>query len=285
MIAPETIAAHQLSLDENQLLVDITSHAPFDPSNYSLMKYGSRAATRTFAAELACQLAVELPEAMYGDAPPQFLVAYKAVPPACYFLSRYCVGKINEQRVERGCEPGRIVQVYKSRVAATNYAAASGAARERELAGIDFSLEGRSLRDVPAVVLDDIRITGAAERRMVHIVEPARPLTLTLGYIAAFNADQAAANPRIENDLNTTAVKDASAVSRLAEHDDLDLNIRTLKLLLAGEPATLRTFAEKAPLSIVEVMLRGTIDTGPDFVAQYKSGYGVLADVAAARGL
>lgn len=285
MIAPETIAAHQLSLDEGQRLVDVTSHAPFDPAQYSLMKYGSRAATRTFAAELACQLSVELPETMYGDVPPQFLVAYKAVPPACYYLSRYCVGKINERRVEQGQEPGRVVQVYKNKVATTNYAAASGAERERELLGIDFSLEGRSLRDVPAVVLDDIRITGAAERRMVHIVEPARPLVLALGYIAAFNADQAAANPSIEHDLNTTAVKDATAISRLAEHDDLDLNIRTLKLLLADESATLRTFTETAPLSIVEAMLRGTIDTGPDFVAQYKNGYSVLADVAVVRGL
>jgi hypothetical protein len=275
---PETIAAHHLGYDANNDIV--SSGTNFEAATYSRMKYGDRAATLSLADDLSEALAAEQPHLIEGETAPEFLVAYKAVPPACYYLSRYCLDKLNITRNEQGLEPGRLIHVYKSRVAATNYAAASQAERQKELDDIGFSLEGRDITNVPVAVLDDIRITGAAEKKMIEVISPKRPSHLTLGYIALFDAAQAAASPHVENDLNISVVKSVIDLIPAVQNDNFDLNIRTLKLILAANPEDLEKFLDACPENLTRDIYRGTIATGPDFVRQYSAGQQILADKA-----
>jgi hypothetical protein len=276
MTNTETIAAHHLSYNDTNDIV--SQDTDFDASTYSRMKYGDRAATLSLADDLSATLAIEQPHLIESETPPEFLVAYKAVPPACFYLSRYCLDKLNVARNEQGLEPGRLIHVYKSRVAATNYAAASQAERQKELDGIGFSLEGRNITDVPVAVLDDIRITGAAEKKMIEVIGPKRPSHLTLGYIALFDAAQAAANPHVENDLNISVVKSVIDLIPAIQNDNFDLNIRTLKLILSADPEDLEKFLDACPDNLKRDLYRGSINTGPDFVKQYTNGQQILAD-------
>lgn len=278
MTATETIAAHQLRYNEDNDIV--SQETSFDAATYSRMKYGDRAATLSLADDLSVALATKQPHLVEGEIPPEFLVAYKAVPPACFYLSQYCLDKLNITRNEQGLEPGRLIHVYKSRVAATNYAAASQAERQKELDGIGFSLEGRNITDTPVAILDDIRITGAAEKKMVEVVSPKRPSHLTLGYIALFDVAQAAANPHVENDLNISVVKSILDLIPAVQNDNFDLNIRTLKLILSAQPEDLEKFLEACPDNLSRDLYRGAIATGPDFVRQYSIGQQILADKA-----
>ena len=243
------------------------------------MKYGDAAATAEFASEIADVLQKELPELISESTPPEFLVAYKAVPPACFYLSRYCLDQLNIERLSQGNEPGRMVHVYKDRVAATNYAAATEAERKKELDDIGFSLEGRKLRGSHTIVLDDIRITGGAERKMLEVLAPEDPKLVALGYIALFDKDQAFNNPSVENDLNASVIRSVSDLLPLMRADNFDLNIRTLKLILATNPTRLVQFLEQIPERILEAVVRGSVDTGVDFVAQYKDGFTIARTI------
>ena len=271
----ETVASYNLQFTHDEVVDDPAR--PFDAEAYSRMKYGDRAATESFAAGIAEDIAAAVPELTEDKSAPEFLVAYKAVPPACYHLSRYCLHKLNEQRVDAGLQPGRIVQIQKDRVTATDYAAASTESRQRELASIGFTLGSYSITGKPAVILDDIRITGAAESRIIDALGSEDPKLLALGYVAVFDPEQAAANPGVENRLNTTAIRHIEQLLPAIEEDNFDLNIRTLKLILSeGQREGRPEFLRQAPRRLLYDIYEGAIGSGPDFVQAYRVG---VADV------
>lgn len=258
-------------------LIDISSGEQFDDSQYSRMKYGDRLATQDFAGQLAKELIDKNDALLFAHKPPEFFVAYKEVPPACFYLSRFCLDLLNEERNNIGNEPGRLVRIYKSKVLTTNYAAASPEARVQELGGIDFTLEGRSVSDTQAVVLDDIRITGSAERKILEVLRPGNPAHISLGYVAIVNELQALENPQIENELNHGVITCVADLLPSIQSDNFDLNIRTLKMILAAEPAELESLLASCPQSLIDEMYRGAVNTGVAFTRSYPVSFDILA--------
>lgn len=260
--------------------------ADFDPAAYSRMKYGSRKDTKQFAEEITQTISQDMPSILESETPPLLLVAYKAVQPACGYLSRYSLDIINRERVERGLEPGEVVKIHKGQVTATDYARASAEEREAELTSIDFSLRGASLENTNAIILDDIRISGGAERRILSVIEAldTPPAHLMLGYVALFNPNQALQAPHVEGEINSTEIKSTQDVIQLMSEGDFDLNIRTLKMILGASRDELSAMIETAKPEYIEEILRGAIDTGPAFIQKYAPGYKFLRDAPSLRG-
>lgn len=255
------------------------NYRDFDSASYSRMKHGSRSDTKLFAREIADVIVQDMPEIVDDEQAPLFLVAYKAVQPACGYLSRYALDGINRTRVEKGLEPGEIVKVYKGQVTANDYAKASAAERQAELNGIDFSLQGTDIFDRTAVVLDDIRISGGAERRILEVIEQSDrlPTRLMLGYVALFNPHQAAQAPHVESEINTVAVQSVNEVAEFMTAGNFDLNIRTLKLILGSDRDDLVRLAESVHPDYLEDIVRGATDTGPEFILKYIDNYAFLS--------
>jgi hypothetical protein len=270
MTVLHTLAIHPLRGDAHRTTVI--------RETYSRMKHGIRSATRVFARVLADALLSAHPQFMCDADPPLFLVAYKAVPPACYFLSLYCLERINLCRVAEGREPGRLLQIHKDKVVAGNYALSTLEKRQAELEDIGFSLEGRNLRDRVVVLLDDARITGAAECRILEVVHPEAPQALILGYVFRFDEDRRN-DPAIENILNHAAIREISDLLPAIHADDFDLNIRTLKLILSAPEETLTHFLETIPTGLCAAIVRGATDTGVDFVRHHAKAYALACAI------
>lgn len=275
----EIVTSYRLAYNVEEDIIDETTGENFDRTAYSLMKYGDRSVTMRFAEALATDLTEQMPALITDERTPELLVAYKQVPPACYFLSRYCLDILNVARLQLGHEPGRLVHIYKNKVAATDYAMATQVQRETELDGIDFSLEGRQMADKNVLLLDDIRITGSAEKKMLDVLQATKPNLLGLGYIAIFNPDQASLSPSVENDLNAAIVSGVNDLIPMIEGDNFDLNIRTLKLILNTEPAALAAFLKQIPKGLVELIHRSSVDTGVEFIAKYNLGYSTVRSI------
>lgn len=278
-------AQYKLSFDETGAVT--CADSPFDRRAYSQMKYGNRDTTRAFASEIARDLLSSQPDVVCEAEPPLFLVAYKEVPPACLYLSRYCLDVVNVQRNQTGLEPGEIVRVYKGDVTTTDYSRASAAEREAELQAIDFSLRGTSITDRPVVVLDDIRISGGAERKMIQIIEAEKqdPRILHLGYIAIFDEAQALEAPHVESELNASQIQTVTDLLPMIQENNFDLNIRTLKLILGSEESILATFIAEIPAELVQMIIRGSVDTGVEFTRKYLHGFTTILQVANERGI
>lgn len=279
-IAKHTVAVHHLEYASNGDIVDANGE-DFDADAYSRMKYGARGDTKHFATKIAKTLKKEAPHLYETEVAPAFLVAYKAVVPACGYLTRYCLDRINRTRVENGLEPAEMLHVRKESVTNTDYSTASVEARETELASIDFSLDGQHIDERNVVILDDIRISGGAEKRILEVIEdePQVPSSVILGYVAVFDAQQAAISPNVESHINTTAVTDVNDLIEIIDSEHgFDLNIRTLKLILGAEPSELAGLLETMSRQQIEEIIRGAIDTGPDFLQKYSQGYSYITE-------
>jgi hypothetical protein len=281
-----TIALHHLDVDARGELVTHSNNG-FDNGAYSMMKYGDELSTRVFASRMASLLVDNYPDLIETETPPVFATAYKYVPPACFYLSRYCLAEINTHRSELDLEPGEELHVYKNRVTSTDYAASSVEDRDRELNGIGFSLMG-DITDRTVVVLDDIRITGSAERAMLETLQPGNPCAVVLGYIAMLNPDVAETRPSIESDINGFTVRKLVDVSSIIERSMIngtgfDLNIRTLKKILGSSVDELICFLDAASTSIVRCIYDGAINTGPEFINSYEESIGIVRQVVINR--
>lgn len=263
------LLAHRLTCNAAGQFVNEGDGSTFDAAAYSRMKYGDADAARQFGKTLAEVLVAAHPDVLCDEIPPDFLVAYKSVPPACYYLSQYCLDRINLKRAYARREPGRLLQVYKSRVAASNYALASQEARQQELDTISFTLEGRSLLGKHLVLVDDVRITGAAERKILEVILPATPRRLTLLYLAGFRENLP---PQIEDRLNTAATGGLAEIAAFIQTECFDLNIRTLKRILSAQPVELADFLSGLSARMLEQLLRSTLATGTEFTARYDAG-------------
>ncbi len=277
-VASQTIAVHNLEYAPSGEIVDANGKE-FDADAYSRMKYGSRDDTKKFASDIADSLKQEAPHLYETDVAPAFLVAYKSVVPACGYLTRYCLDRLNRERIENSLEPAEMMHVRKASVTNTDYSVASAEARQAELASIGFSLEGQNIDERSVVILDDIRISGGAEKRILEVIEdePQTPSAIILGYIAVFDAQQAAISPNVESQINTTVVKDITDVTEIVDSEKgFDLNIRTLKLILGSEPVDIERLLEKMSCKQIEEIIRGATNTGPDFLQKYSQGYSYI---------
>lgn len=279
-IHPEMITSHKLALDEQGVVMDTVADVPFPIHDYSDMKYGGRRATRDFASKLTDDLLEARPELVEDKAPPQFAVTFNTVPHVPFYLSRHALEIINGQREENGNEPGSILQVDKSRIPTSNYASLSVDERRREWATVDFSLadEDRPSSDAQVVMLDDIRITGAFTKKLLDVFEGHSPHKTVLGFVAIFDPAQALRQPTIEDHINGTKTKTAETILPLILADDFDLNIRTLKMILATEKDQLMEFLEQCPRDLVETMYSRTMASEPNFIDFYEPGHRCIKD-------
>ncbi len=275
----QTLAVHHLEYASDGDIVDANGKE-FDAAAYSRMKYGSRKDTKHFAEEIAVATHQEAPHIFEGETSPAFLVAYKAVQPACGYLSQYCVDLVNRIRVQSDLEPAEILHVHKESVTNTDYSKASVEDREAELAAIDFSLRSKRVDDRPVVILDDIRISGGAERRILEVLraENQTPTSVLLGYVAIFDSSQAYDSPHVESDINETAISKAGdLIELIASNDGFDLNIRTMKMILSASSEDLDQLLNVMSNEQVEAVSRGAVATGPDFLQKYNAGYQQVA--------
>lgn len=290
----DVISSYQLSDWPDGQLVD-QYHDAFDTKLYCQMKYGKRSATHQFARTLAQDLTENAPHLVEDETPPEFVVPYKAVPPACFYVSQFCLRHINGLRNEIGHEPGQILKLHKDSVTTIDYASATHQERAEELDAIEFSLRGQSVKNASLVVLDDVRITGATERRVMQPLSEQNPRHIVLGYIASLDQELAQSRPSIEAELNGQDSVSLIDILEYISNDDFDLNIRTLKFILSHHPeAELSTFNQEVhddmfqdehqtffaelPTKVLEEIYHGAIDTGVDFTEKYKDGFIALVN-------
>lgn len=248
--------------------------AGLDLNQYSRMKHGQRSALKTLAQELALEVMKEEPVLVKEASPLVLPVAYVKVPPSCYYLSKYMLETLNAERQKNGLAPGRIVRIAKGSVATTDYAAASLEEREKELASISFSLD-EDIAGSHVLLVDDVRVTGMAERAALKALENANAKSITLAYIATVHEDLQH-SPHIESIINHSSVKNVRHVIPFVQEEDFVITIRFLKYLLKSEVDDLRYFIKHTPNSTLRELLNAAISTGPEFLKAYAPGVSLL---------
>ncbi|WP_406832468.1 phosphoribosyltransferase family protein [Pedococcus sp. KACC 23699] len=274
----QRIAAYRLAGDVHDIR---DQHGRvFDLATYSKMKHGDLKALAAMAKELAHALADEAPFLVTSDRQILLPVAYMAVVPACWHLAQGVCAVLNAERVPAGLPAARIIRIAKDSVTATDYAASDASEREAEMARIKFTLD-EPITGAHVILVDDVRVTGLAEKTAVTAISHDAPASLTLGYVAVIDPPLSA-SPHVEAVMNQATVRSIADMAPSVQTGEFALTIRFLKRVLSAPHEDRAAFLATCPAGLLREMADGADATGEAFVAAYAAGVADLtAEVAA----
>lgn len=267
----QTVTLYQLTGDPTEPHDTETRHY-FPAGAYSRMKHGDANMLKTFAFELAQQVAHHNPDLVADPAPLQLPVAYKHVPPACFYLAEETLRLLNPERVICGNQPGTITRIHKDTVTHTDYSTATPEQRQAELDRISFTLD-QPARGAQILLIDDLRVTGNAEHAALTALTADEPANITLGYLATCDPDLSQ-HTEVEAHLNHAEVTSILDMLPTIQDNRFKLTIRFLKLALKSPE--LPYFLHAAPNELAHTMLNGAIHTGEDFCEAHAAGLETL---------
>lgn len=246
----------------------------FDLDTYSRMKHGDMRAIAAMGETLTQSVLSGRRELVLNPAPVVLPVAYLHVPPACYYLAQHVAHAITRERAAVGLPRSRVVKISKDSVTATDYATATASERAAEMSRISFSLD-EPVAGAHVVLVDDVRVTGLAEKTALDSMSGQSSASVTAAYVAVVD-ETLASDPSVEARLNHATVRSVADMAEAARSGQMVLTIRFLKRLLAADPAERAGFLSECPQRLLAEMVDGAVGSGPQFVATYAPG---LADL------
>lgn len=269
----DIITLHRLdgTLDD---IHDTRPEVEFDLDAYSLMKHGDTDALTKAGRDLADRLLAERPDLATTPRDVILPVAYMAVPPSCYFLAEACAARLSEARGILRNTPARVTRISKDSVTTRDYAASSQADREAEMAAISFTLD-EPVQGAVVVLVDDVRVTGLAERTAVAAIMKGEPEEVILGYVAVVEGELRT-TPQVESVLNHHKVTSILDMIPVIEEGRFSLTIRFLKRVLKAPLKDVRVFASSVPLSLLDEMIKGAYDSGDEFAESHRPALDIL---------
>lgn len=266
-----TVSCAKIGKSTNGL--DTLEGCPDILEKYSYVKFGVATYTYQLAQKMAEALLEELPQLILAEVPLKAVTIYKFTPSAAAALSHVVAAKLTEVRLERGLPPVELIHVKTDRVLSTNYAELSQKERSQYIADTGYHLPKGSVVNSNILVVDDIRITGTAEGLVRDLLDKQGHVNTIFGYLAMV---EGALQPSIEHEINTYKVKGVDDLRDFI--DDLEPVIRTIKLVLASDADTRRSFLKDLPDKLIHRLWMGAVHSGPDFIDSYSEGFDDLCN-------
>jgi PRTase ComF-like len=214
-----------------------TCRLPFSPAHYSRYKYGSVAAAETFARALGAAFCEAHPELILA---PRLLMAsspYAHVPAAATTLARGLQPVLNAARAMNGLAPAPLLRVDRISTSAGDYGTLSAQARDVHMAANVLSFRRfrpAQVRGAHLLVIDDVRVTGAHQRCLMHASEDLPFVARIFPYIAAVPRQlNGCFDPAQEDALNHTTVKTLDDLAGIVAAEDFAWNVRVCKFTLS----------------------------------------------------
>lgn len=246
-----------------------------DPSVYSLMKHGHLPSIRALADQLTQRLVTSAPALLDPNTRVALPVAYLCVLPACGYIAQRVAENLRSLRPAHA-EAVRTVRIAKNAVTSIDYASSTLEQRREQLDSLEFSLD-EPVNGELVVLVDDIRITGLAERAAVKVLDEARPREVITAYIAAATPELAL-DPSVERRLNHTAVHHPGDLLTAMLQGEFALTIRYLKWLLAHPD--LEALLPRIPPSVREELASGAAASGLWGRPEFARAHSLLGDAA-----
>lgn len=209
----------------------------FDPKEYSRFKYGSKTIARKFGKILAERFfqSKEFHEIICATDKPIVVCSspYHNIPTATFAMKDYFVAELNKKLVDFGMDSVSECKIYRTPSYIQDYGEMNEEDRERVISGDDFYIDEKYLEGKFVIFLDDIRITGAHERRVEKMIQS---LSVEFEYMYIYFAELTAVtvDPKIENYLNFNFISSLLDIDWIIKNDKFLFNTRVVKYIVGA---------------------------------------------------
>ncbi len=244
---------------------------PFDREAYSRFKYGYIPPAMAYGKALA-MLVVQQLFALAGKEPIIIVSApYKYLPTASHAIAYYLRQELSQLAVLFEREPPVLVPFHKARTGSSSYARSSEAERLKSLATLGLHIDESLVPGSHVLVVDDIRITGSAERASASYLEGLGPASVWYLHAARLPEDLGRSHPGLEDELNQSVAHCLEGFLQEVSAGEFKLNTRVLRFILeTPDQESFIAFLNAAPLSLLEQILDSGVGSGLKYFDRYR---------------
>lgn len=216
----------------------------FSAEDYSKLKHGSKTVARKFGVDLATQFlcSPEFLKLMPDIIDKQIVVSsapWKSVPVASTTLTDYFMSKFNPVW-SSNYKAAESLKISRGHSYNDDYGAMSKEQRDNAISADNFYIDKETIKGKVLFLIDDVKITGAHERRMDTLLDNAEfDGTVVYLYFAQFVGE---GDPNIENKLNYAFVNNLVDINYIIDNDEFIFNTRVIKYILRAEKSEFQTF-------------------------------------------
>lgn len=222
----------------------------FDPKEYSKFKYGSKNAARNFGFELsrsfiASNQFLEFIQNLNGRQVVVISAPYLFTPTSTKALVDYFLLYFNKKIISLHQNACELSQIYRKTSYSSDYGNMNQAERDAAISSDSFYIDYNFLKDKFVLFIDDIKITGAHERRIQSLVDKCPSnLNFDCGYLyfAALKSESDI-EPQIESYLNTKFLTNGLlSIDNIIKNEEFQFNTRVVKYILQSPPDEFKFF-------------------------------------------
>jgi hypothetical protein len=256
----------------------------FSPHQFSRFKWGDESA----AEELGRALATGFIQAKLENNPvvPELTaaVSYERVPTAAFYLRKYFVRQLNQWLLSHGHAACEEVHIKRKTSFYRDFGLMSAKERARHMSNDYFEVDTELLVGKTLLILDDIRITGAHERRLLQMLHD---MNITNETFVVYYAElcNPHIDPTIENRLNFYAVRNLDEMASLAQCSTFAINARFVKHVLSQDSVGFMKFMSVQDDQFLNLFARAARANGYWRVDKYISNLYGLEEMRASFSL
>lgn len=252
---------------------------PLDFVEYSKLKYGHRPTSAKFAEKMAKIFVQEytLPELI--ERREDIVIStspYWFTPPSANSLAIKFHFLVNELLYVTGKEPLPFIKIHRSAAPSLDFGKLSLEERKKNMARNRLSADPLVLRGKTLVIVEDARITGAHEKKIIDFARARKVKELVFVYVVAVS--YGSKDPDIENRMNHQWVNNLEAVYLLMRNpEDFILNSRACRLVLGWKDAAeLEDFCRRVDDAMVFKLYTYCVNDGYGSMANFKEGFNIV---------
>lgn len=262
--------------------IDSETALPFSAIEYSKFKHGDKSLARKFG----CALGKSFAQSDYFqeivklslDQDKRIVVIsapYDFIPTASFHLKDFFLMKINEELMNKGVRPAMEAKIYRKRSYNHDYGGLSHADRQKSISGDGFYVDASFLNDKIVIFIDDVRISGAHEDRILAMIKKHKITApyYMLYYAEVINKD---INPKLENKINYAGVKSVIDISKIIRKGNFVFNTRNIKFLLNSDQVSFYNFIVNQSEHFVTDFFHCSIGNYYYEIPEYKENFSVL---------
>jgi hypothetical protein len=234
-----------------QSLEDAKFHLP----SYSKMKFGCDSAARMIGHELAKRF-YDRHSDVFDNPCVVFASPYNYVKNASTIMCGHMITALNRILINNHQRPVEYSVIHRTVSYTGDYGKMQQKERQRMLGGDSFYINKQFIEDKTLLFVDDIRITGTHERKLVDMLRSAN--VENDAWFLYYADYEGTASPSIEADINFTAIKSIRDIVAIA-NGEYHVIIRPIKYLLSMQPAAMAAHLHEFPPTFLQDVYDGAI--------------------------
>lgn len=275
-------ALNYVSPNTDGQLVTEDGHV-FDLVKYSRFKHGAGKDASDYGIALGESLVEAHPELFTGEFEIAIAAApYRTVPKGAQGIANALLKYLNEKVFVGGLTKAVMVKITAENPPSdTDYSSLTEAERAARNNHVMFNVNPEDFTGKYLIVVDDSRITGGTESKIVRVLAQLEcPPPTMMVYIACLDPDKAKDDPTIEDRMNTAYVKTLKHQAEIIAEGNYLLNPRCIQFILNPKNiGDLRSFAESIDLEVLKSIRHGMITDGYHERDRYSPSFRILDEV------